>query len=658
MKNPFGIGLCLSMLLLGTGRALAAEPAKPFLHPLFTDHMVLQRDVKDPVWGWTQPGQEVKVSIDGKTVATTADADGKWLARVGPLPVGGPYTLTVSGSHQVTLTDVLAGDVWICSGQSNMEMGIGNVNHAQEEIKNANFPQIRLFSVPKNIATNPEPLFKGDTHWLVCTPETVAAGGWNGFTAAGYFFGRQLHQDLKIPIGLIHTSWGGTICEAWTSGDALEKMADFKDAVAYVRAQAASGPETGSPDAQTARWYAKFDPGDGKWNATEFDDSAWKTMKLPVYFQNAGLPGFNGIVWFRRQIDVPEGWAGKDIVVHVGPVDDRDTTYFNGVKIGSRDIFNQPRDYKVPGNLVKAGKSILAVRVLDTGGMGGICGNSAEMRVELSSDSHQSFSIAGDWLYKDSMALGKIPAPVPSPGGDGNNPNVSTVLYNGMIAPLVPFAIKGATWYQGESNANRAMQYRTLLPTMIDDWRNRFELGEFPFLIVQLANFTATSAEPQDSQWAELREAQSIAAEKVGHSAIASAIDIGDEKDIHPKNKQEVGRRLALDAEAIAYGQQIEYQGPTFEKMTVDGNKAVLQFTHAQSGLDIHGDTLKGFAIAGADGHFVWADAAIDGQNVILMSPKVAHPVAVRYAWANNPVANLYNKAGLPANPFRTDQPK
>jgi sialate O-acetylesterase len=477
MKRLLAAVLPLLALVLASP---ARADDRPFLSPMFTSNMVLQRGIADPVWGWTSPGQEVSVRIHGKTARAVADADGKWMARVGPLPTGGPYTMTVSGPQNVELSNILVGDVWVCSGQSNMEMGIGNVNQAKEEIAAANYPKIRLFTVAKSVATEPRTSLSGK--WDVCTPETVAAGGWNGFSAVAYFFGRELHRQLNIPIGLIHTSWGGTIAEAWTSAEALDTMPDFQNAVSQVNLM-------------------------------------------------------------RR-----------------------------------RGVTATP----------------------------------------------------------------------------GNNPNVATVLYNGMIAPVIPYGIKGAIWYQGESNAGRAYQYRTLLPTMINDWRSRWGVGDFPFYIVQLANFTPLNAQPVDSDWAELREAQSMTAASLPNAGIAVTTDIGDAADIHPKNKQEVGRRLALDALANTYGKKVEYSGPAFRSMKREGNKIRLRFSHAR-GLTARGGQLQGFSIAGADRKFVWADAVIEGDSVVVSSPQASSPVAVRYGWSNNPPNNLYNAAGLPASPFRTD---
>lgn len=487
MKRSRATFACASLLFVLL--SVPALAAKPFVHPLFQDNMVLQRDMPAPVWGWTEPGKEVKVTIDGKNFTATADAEGKWMAKVGPLPAGGPFDVTISGPQEVKLANVMIGDVWLCSGQSNMQMGIDMVKDSKQEIANADHPNLRLFTVPTHLAYEPEsdlPKSGEFDKWLVCTPKTITAGQWGGFSAAAYFFGRDIEEKLHVPIGLIHASWGGTIAEAWVSQQSLEQMPDFEE------------------------------------------------------------------------------------------------------------------------------------------------------------------------------ALHKLPHEMPADKKAGSNPNQVTVLYNGMIAPLEPLAIKGAIWYQGESNANRGMQYRKLLPTLIRDWRGHFSGGDFPFFIVQLASFMPESDKPADSQWAELREAQDIAAKSVGHSAIAVALDIGDAKDIHPKNKQEVGHRLALDALALAYGEDVEYAGPTFTKMDVEGSKAILHFDHLAGGLEAKGgEPLKGFAISEDGKKFVWGDAKIEGDNVVVTSPEVQHPAAVRYGWANNGLAdNLFNKAGLPAPPFRTDAPK
>lgn len=660
------VWLTLTLLLAPVWTVSAradAAPALPFLHPLFANDMVLQRDLPDPIWGWTDPGTKVTVSMNGKTADATAGPDGKWMAKLGPFSAGGPYELTVSGPKEVKLTNVLVGDVWICSGQSNMEMGIGNGKDAQQEIAAADHPLIRLFTVAKHVATEPQKLFveKGDENkWLVCSPQNIMVGDWAGFSAAGYFFGRDLQEKLKIPIGLIHTSWGGTVAEAWTSGEALDAMPDFADALRAVRSVVPAN--TSEPlEQQIAKWYARVDPGTGAggadWAATALPDQDWKTIKLSSTWENAEgeLQKLAGVVWFRKTLEIPAEWIGEPLKLHLGHFADRETTWVNGTLIGGHNAANDQRDYLIPAELTKDGKITIAIRVLSLGGHGPIGDPPQQLKLDHGSDAPTP--LTGDWKYKVGATLAKSGGPPQPPS---NNPNQTTVLYNGMIAPLIPFAIKGAVWYQGESNADRWMQYRTLLPTMIKDWRSRFGVGEFPFFIVQIAAFMAESDQPQEAPWPGLREAQALTAQNVGHSGIAIATDIGDAKDIHPKNKQEVGRRLALDAEAIAYGQDVEYAGPTFKEIETKDGQVVLHFTHLGGGLDIKGGgPLKGFAIAGEDKKFVWADAKVDGDTVVVSSPMVPHPVAVRYAWENNPAkANLFNKAGLPAPPFRTDVPK
>jgi len=636
--------------LVGT-RSRGADTL-PFLHPMFGDHAVLQRNIPDPVWGWTTPGVKVTVAVDNaKPCATLAGADGRWQVKIGPFHAGGPHTLTIIGPQTVTLQDILFGDVWICSGQSNMQFGVNGALNAPAEIAGAANPQIRLFTVGSTIALEPRPLVQGS--WSLCTPETIP-----GFSAVGYFFGRALQQSQHIPIGLINSSWGGTIAEAWTSGDGLSTMPDFKPSVDRMREVAAMMKRGDySLEREMQSWYAKNDPGSATepgWADPAFDAQAWKTMTLPTLWEVAGLPDFDGIVWFRKEVTLPAEWSGKELVLHLGPIDDRDTTWFNGINVGHMDQWNLDRVYTIPAKLVQAGRAVLTVRVLDTGGGGGIYGQAAQMRLECKDDATKTISLAGPWTYQAGTPLAQLQSPAPT--GIDQNPNVATVLYNGMIAPLTPYAIKGAIWYQGESNADRPKQYQTLLPTLITDWRAHFGVGDFPFFVVSLANFLSVQTQPAESGWAELREAQWLATRRVRNAELALAIDIGDAGDIHPKNKQEVGRRLALAARATVYKEKLEYSGPVYGKMKVQGKSIHLTFSHLGGGLVCKdGDKLQGFAIAGKDKAFKWADAVIDGNSIIVSSPDVAAPLAVRYNWANNPIGNLYNRAGLPAVPFRTD---
>ncbi len=646
--------LVLSLLAWNCAKAADSTPSLPFLHPLFSDHAVLQRGVKVPVWGWTKPGAKVTVTFGGQTKTAVAQADGKWMVHLSAMPVSvEPHALTVNSpadNQSVSVQDVLVGDVWLCSGQSNMEMGIGACN-ATNDIAQANFPHIRLLTVPRLIANSPAQTL--ECRWLPCSPETVTKGLWGGFSAAGYFFGRELYQQLNIPIGLIHSSWGGTIAEAWTSPEGLQPLGDFDQQLEKV-ATAGTGQKM-DYDSEYENWCRKNDPGTiNAWSKAELDTTGWKTVTMPKPFEQAGLPDFDGIVWFRHNFEMPTGWSGQALKLGLGPVDDVDTTFINGVRVGQMNRYDLNRVYTVPAEVLKPGANVLSVRVLDTGGAGGFTGTPEQMFLKPAAAADSSnVSLAGDWQMRDSAPLSKLPAPPTV--ADANNPNVVTVLYNGMIAPLLPFAIKGAIWYQGESNADRAYQYRRLLPAMIRDWRRYFGVGDFPFYIVQLAAWQAVQPSPRDNQWAELREAQAMTAKTVPHCGLAVAIDIGDANDIHPKNKAEVGRRLALCALAETYGKKIEFSGPWYKSIKAEGNSIRVNFTHVDGGLVAKGSELKGFAVAGEDHKFAWAKAEIDGKQVVVSAPSIDKPVAVRYAWDIDPVCNLYNSDGLPAVPFRTD---
>jgi len=643
----------LGCLWLGarTFGADAAAVQRPFLSSVFSDHMVFPREMKAPVWGWTAPGAKVTVAMGGQRAEATAGPDGRWQALLGPFQAGGPLSMEISGPQKVTLQDVVCGDVWICSGQSNMQWGVGGVVDADKEIAAADYPQMRLLTVPCVTAFEPRDTFQGA--WQVCSPASIP-----GFTAVGYLFGRQLHRELGVPIGLVNSSWGGTIAEAWVSSQALKTMPDFLPAFAEQEALIeAIRSKAYNYEADLERWWAANDPGSAEgrtWAAADLDTAAWKSMTLPVGWEQAGLPNFDGVVWFRREFEAPAAWAGKACVLHLGPIDDMDTTFVNGTAVGATSNWQAPRDYAVPAGLVKAGRNTIAVRVLDTGGTGGIYGKPEDLRIEPQGGG-TAVALNGAWQYHDSVAMAQT-KPVPQ-RLDQNNPNQVSVLYNAMINPLVPFGIRGAIWYQGESNAGRAEQYARLLPTLIRDWRARFGVGEFPFLIVQLANFMAVDPEPRNDAWPQLREAQWLTTTTVPNAALALAIDIGDANDIHPRNKQDVGLRLALGGLALSYGRKIEYSGPVYREMAVEAGKVRVRFDHLGGGLVAKGaDKVTGFAIAGADGRFVWAEARIDGDSVLVGSDQVREPKAVRYAWSNNPVCNLYNQAGLPAVPFRTDR--
>jgi len=641
-------------VFLGVVRAEVRLPA------ILGDNMVLQQATKVRIWGKARPGERMIVTFQNKSTEAVADAKGSWQVFIGPLKSGGPAELTVKGENVLTIKNVLVGEVWLCSGQSNMEWPLANTIGATETMAQANYPEIRMFRVEHH--TSAEPLSDLEGHWIVTTPDEVAH-----FTAVGYFFGRELYQRLKVPIGLINSSWGGTPAEAWTSHEALVASPELKPILDRYEASLNMLPQAKESYARALeQWEEKnlyIDAGN-KGEALGYADPAtptadWSKMDLPQQFETAGML-IDGAVWFRRVLELPAVWAGKDLVLNLTPIDDQDVTYFNGKKVGSigRETPNSymvPRKYVVPGALVHGGKNVIAVRVFDSAGEGGFSRGGAMSIGPAGAAESEVISLRGAWDYKVELALEpKHPDWGSRPEAVGvSNQNNPSVLYNAMIAPIVPFAIRGAIWYQGESNAGRAYQYRTLFPIMIRNWRSAWGT-EFPFYFVQLANWHANKAEPDESDWAELREAQTMTLREP-QTGMAVTIDIGDENDIHPRNKLDVGRRLAAWALAGTYGQKVVPSGPLFDRFSIEGDKIKIRFKHGAGLKSIDGGTVKGFAIAGEDRKFVWADARIDGDSVIVSSPKAMKPFAVRYGWADNPIANLYNSAGFPASPFRTD---
>jgi sialate O-acetylesterase len=630
------------------------------LPALVGSHMVLQRERPVPVWGWAAPGEKVSVTFRGKTYgASQPDASGRWQVTLPAMPAGGPYALTVKGQNTIELADVLVGDVWLASGQSNMQMpvkdhagGYQPVQQADQEIAAANWPNIRFFTVQQTVAYRPQAEVAG-TGWQVCSPTTVAQ-----LSAVAYFFGRGLYQKYKVPLGLLVSSWGGTPAEAWVSAEGLKAFPEFGPQIAGFASKTTSLSD--DQHAYEAKQHElltnirRFDKGylptGQTWASPAFDAHAWPTMPVPGIWESApGLATYDGVIWFRKEIDLPANLAGQPLTLALGQVDDADTTYVNGVRVGSTNGYQLARRYQVPAGLLRPGRNVIAVRVVDTGGGGGITGEPAELSL---SGGGRSLPLAGPWQYQVGVAIEDQPK-APAPGGAEHAP---TTLYNGMIAPLQPFAVKGVIWYQGESNADRAVQYRTLFPALIADWRQRWGQPTLPFLYVQLAGYMAARPEPAESAWAELREAQALTLQ-VPSTGMATAIDIGEANDIHPHNKQEVGRRLALAAEHAAYGDnKLVYSGPMYSSIVPAGANIRVKFTQLGGGLQVkNGAPLQGFAVAGADHTFHWATARVVGNEVEVQSKDVLQPVAVRYNWADNPTGNLTNKEGLPALPFRTD---
>jgi sialate O-acetylesterase len=629
--------------------------SKVVLPSVFSDNMVLQQKTNAAVWGKADAGKTITISTSwsNKHYTTTADANGKWKVMVATPAYGGPYDITINDGDALTLKNVLIGEVWVCSGQSNMEFpvsGWSQVINYKQELADAQYPNIRLLQVEHVDSTVPLDDAKiSGGGWQQCNPQTVA-----GFSAVAYFFARDIYKNTGIPIGLIHTSWGGTILEAWTSEQTVKKLPDFAERLNNVKTLNKEQSKA-VYDQEMAAWQkeylikdAGYKQGMPQWAAPIVDTTGWGTMLLPTEWETAGLPDFDGIVWYRKKVNIPQEWAGKDLQVSLGTIDDNDITFFNGEKIGETNGFNVLRNYTIPANKVKAGEFVLCIRILDGAGGGGL--NSDKSKLYLQTTSGARMAINGSWDYKVGLDFKDYPMPQLNDG-----PNRPTVLFNTMINPFIQYAVKGAIWYQGESNAARAHQYRELFPAMIKDWRQQWNNSKMPFYFVQLANYFQVSYQPVASAWAELRDAQSGAL-ALPNTGMAVAIDIGDGADIHPKNKQEVGHRLALIALAKNYGENIPYSGPVYSSYKINGNSISIQFKCVDGGLVAKNAKLPaGFFIAGADQKFYWADAVISGDKVIVSSPRVTKPVAVRYAWANNPVCNLYNGAGLPASPFRTD---
>ncbi len=620
------------------------------LPKILGSHMVLQRESPVKIWGWAESRERVKVIFSGRTYKTRAGRNGKWQVELPAQKAGGPFEITIEGKNKIILEDIYFGDVWVCSGQSNMQWPVSSAINAEEEIAAADFPKIRLFTVPNVVGLRPqEDINRGK--WEKCSPETVPE-----FSAVGFFFGRKLHKHLDIPIGLINTSWGGTNAEAWTSADAISTVEEFNDVEERIQEL---DPEKMKQDREEfykniMREFGETKGGivNGKavWADPDVNTETWKTIEVPGLWERRGLPGLDGVVWFRFEFEAPEKIEGKKAMVHLGKIDDSDKTWLNGTLVGETyDKYREPRTYHIPEGILKAGKNVLVVRVEDYQGGGGFWSGPTDM--ELTSDEF-TVGLAGDWKYR----ISPVDLHVDIAGVRPNE--LPSSLFNSMIHPLLNYEITGAIWYQGEANASRAYQYRKLFPLMIKNWREKWNDPDMPFLFVQLANFMEADEKPADSEWAELREAQSMAL-SLPNTGMASAIDIGVADDIHPRNKQEVGRRLALAARKIVYGEDIVHSGPTFKSMSVENGKARIEFTNTGSGLKINNKYgyLMGFAIAGKDKEFHWAKAKLDGNEVIVYSGAVDDPVAVRYAWGNNPDdANLYNKEGLPANPFRTDE--
>ncbi len=599
------------------------------LPSLVSNGMVLQRDIPMKIWGWANPGEKVTVSFKGKKIRSSADAMGNWSATLPATPAGGPYEILV---NEIRLQDVLFGDVWLCSGQSNMVLNMERVKEKYStDIASANYPQIRNFFIPTAISKIDVKQDLPSSSWLPVNPENVLLMG-----AVSYFFARDLYAKYQVPIGIINSSVGGTPIESWISEDGL------KEFPAYMKDTTHTSASPPAPRKSADRGLSE------KWASPAYLPKGWKRYAIPGFWEDQGLRDLNGVVWFRREIEIPSSLAGMPAKLFMGRIVDADQVFVNGEQVGNVTYQYPPRRYTVKNGLLKAGKNLVVIRVTNTSGKGGFV---PDKQYELIVG-NQTIDLQGDWEYK----VGEVFPPVTEkPAPSAYTP---TALYNAMIAPFLPYSLKGFVWYQGESNVGKPGVYESLLPALANDWRTKFKQPELPFLYVQLPGFQDRNFLPSESNMAVLREGQ-LKSLNIPRSGMAVTLDLGEWNDIHPLTKKPIGERLALAARKIAYGENIVSSGPIYESNAIEGNRIRIRFRETGSGLAIKKtdeDELTYFAIAGKDKKFVWAKAIIERNTVVVWSDEVAEPMYVRYGWADNPEgANLINVEGLPASPFRTD---
>jgi sialate O-acetylesterase len=617
---------------------------------LIRDSMVLQRETKLKLWGWASPGENVSIRFNKKTYKTKTGNDGSWQVMLPAMKAGGPYTMNIDAKNHITLRDILVGDVWVCSGQSNMvhQMSLHSVLYAAD-IEKANYPEIRHFWVPNtaNLQGIQNDLAGGS--WKSANPASVQE-----FSAVAYFFARQIYEKYRIPIGLINASWGGTPIEAWMSEEGFREFPSILNTVTKNKDTAYINGLNRRPPNSNAAAPRPQDKGLAEaWFNPSYVPKGWRTIAIPGYWEDQGIRDLDGVVWYRRLVDVPAMMANKPAKVFLGRIVDADALYINGKQVGNTGYMYPQRRYPVPAGTLNAGKNLFVIRVTNNSGKGGFVPDKPYQLIA----GNDTIDLTGYWEYK----VGQVNVPLRGFGGGGGGiaaQNQPAALYNAMLAPLVNYGIKGFLWYQGESNTGRAQEYARLQPAMIADWRQKWNNSNAPFLFVQLPGFMEMNYLPTESQWATFREAQSKSL-SVENAAMAVAIDLGEWNDIHPDRKKEVGERLAFAAQKLAYGDKdVVYSGPVFQSASIDGNKITVSFSNTGSGLITKdGEEPAEFAIAGDDKKFVWAKAKIEGDIIVLWSENVGNPMYVRYAWADNPVnPNLTNKEGLPASPFRTDK--
>jgi len=615
------------------------------LPKLISDGMILQRDSKIKIWGWAAPLEKVSLHFSQKDFTTTADRNGNWSILLPPQPAGGPHKMTISGSNRIEITNILFGDVWLCSGQSNMELPMDRLKDKYPAvIAGPGNDHIRQFLVPDKYDFNQSREDVDNGAWLPATGKNIP-----GFSGVAFFFANELFEKYHVPIGLINAALGGSPVQAWISADALKKFPAYYNEAQQFKDQSLITRIEAKDSTNRANWYDLLNSRDEglkqDWKDPSFNDASWQSFTIPGYWSDQ--QPLNGAAWFRKEINVPASMAGQSVRLWLGRIVDADSVYVNGVFVGTTAYQYPPRKYDVPAGLLKEGKNLIAVRVINSAGNGGFVPD--KPYTLFTGDQH--IDLSGAWKYQMGATMDALP-------GQTYVRWKPTGLFNAMIAPLLNYSIKGAIWYQGEGNTYNAREYQSLLSTLIKDWRARWKQGDFPFIFVQLANFMAPDTTATESDWAELRQ-QQFNTLSVPRTGMAVTIDLGEWNDIHPLNKKDVGVRLALQAMRLAYNdKQVVAAGPLYQSMKISGDSIILTFTNTGSGLIAAGNTaLHHFSIAGKDRKFIKADAVIRGKEVIVWSKEITHPVAVRYAWANNPEgANLYNREGLPASPFETSE--
>ncbi|MBX3240905.1 MAG: sialate O-acetylesterase [Chitinophagaceae bacterium] len=610
------------------------------------DSMVLQRDTKINIWGWASEGEKITVTFNRKTYRARAGSDGKWKLQLAATPAGGPYSMEVKGTNRIMLHNILVGDVWLCSGQSNMEhsMRLHNIIYARE-IEAAGYAEIRQFKVPNTTSlTGPQEELPGG-YWKSADADNV-----NDFSVVAYFFARSLYEKYKVPVGLINATWGGSPIEAWMNEESLQPFPEIFNRLkknrdtAYVNeTNRRAVRDMGATEVTADRGMTE------KWYETLYQPKGWRPIAVPGYWEDQGVRNLDGVVWYRREIDIPASSVNSPAKLFLGRIVDADVVYINGERVGGFGYMYPQRRYPLREGLLQAGRNLVVVRVTNNNGKGGFVPDKPYYLVA----GNDTIDLTGYWSYK----VGQVYSGQRGPSGAITIQYQPTALYNAMLAPLRNYNLRGFLWYQGESNTGNPDEYAKLQPAMIAEWQKQWKSESLPFLYVQLPGFMDYNYLPSESAWAAFREAQSKTL-AVPRTGMAVAIDLGEWNDIHPDRKMEVGERLALAAQKISYGENIIFSGPTCQSTTIEGDKIILSFSNTGGGLTTSdGEPLQEFAIAGEDKKFVWANAVIRGDKIIVSSEKVHQPKYVRYAWADNPVnPNLINREGLPASPFRTDQ--